>query len=655
MCWRAVTLLAAALVASDAAMAQEPSSVDGGVGSSASADGGESPLVGAPSALADAGSRPAAEDVPPAEMELPPTASSTAPLETVVHESAQRPVTGWRIHGSELAQRGAETLADALDLLPHLRIRLGGRGEVRFDLRAARPGSIRVLVDGVPMEEPYLGRFDPASVSVSDVVQIRVDPAPLSPVEGPGGGGGVVEVETLSGAGKPRVEARARAGTPLDGLLSATGRHPFGEDAGGRLSATIRGARDSFLVSNPDGTTTQSPIPSSLLQAGLRLQGAPGRVHLMADVAAYDRCYWALPGQDSTLVQRVCSQAAARGILRAWMDEGPWRASLSAYGLFLGRDAETYATPSSIGTVASTEQVQAHRLGGNLRLERAIGPSLRLIVSDTVEANAAHYELTGAAPAFGRDLTLEPAAAAVYEAGRIRGEVSAGAAIPLGQVSAPWAEAKGTVAVKAPADLVVTANVGRKGRVPTLRERFEPGGGNPDLGPELLSYADVELNHAGQWVAPRVGAFYRWMDGLIQLDPATHLRLVNVAHLEAGGFELAFAVNAAGRVSGGAAYGYVSSTQSIENQPAHHGEVYLKLRLPRLGALARLRYVGTRPEGGAILDPYTLLDVSAWYQVTPWLRLTVRGDNLLDVHYQYRKAMLSSGRWMGLTAEVTWE
>jgi hypothetical protein len=35
--------------------------------------------------------------------------------------------------------------------------------------------------------------------------------------------------------------------------------------------------------------------------------------------------------------------------------------------------------------------------------------------------------------------------------------------------------------------------------------------------------------------------------------------------------------------------------------------------------------------------------------------LTVRGDNLLDVHYQYRKAMLSSGRWMGLTADVTWE
>ncbi|MGQ0506803.1 MAG: TonB-dependent receptor plug domain-containing protein [Myxococcaceae bacterium] len=618
------------------------------------------PIIAAAAAAADAGVSPpmvaeatADAGISPSTAEAPLTAAPTTPMETVVRGSAQRPVSGWRISGRELSRRGADTLADALALLPNVRIRLGGRGEIRFDMRAARPGSIRVLVDGVPMEEPYLGRFDPASVPVSDVVQIRVDPAPMSPVDGPGGAGGVVEVETLRATGPWRVEGRARAGLPLDGMASATGRYPFSDTAGIRLSAAVRGIRDRFFINKPDGGVSQFPVTGSLAQAGLRLEGELKSVQLAADFAAYHRCFWAAPGQDSTQLQHVCAQDAARGILRAKISEGAWKGSVSAYALLLGREADFYASPETTDTVTSTEAVKARRLGGDVRVERALNQSWRLIIVDSVQYEGADYNL-GTSPTSGSGLVMEPAAAVVYQDNRLRGEASVGGAIPFGSLARPWPEAKGTVAYRPFQELTLTANVGRKGRLPTLRERFEPGTGNPDVGPEIFSYVDFEAYYQNRWFSPRVAAFHRWMDGLIQRDPSTTSLLVtNVAHLQASGVEAAFSINNEGMFSGGAAYGLTLSTAPIENQAKHHGEIYARFQMTNIGALARLRYVGTRPEGGAELDPYALFDVSAWYQLARRLRLTLRADNLFDTHFQYRKNLLSNGRWLGLALEFT--
>src|SRR5690606_34656470 len=138
--------------------------------------------------------------------------------------------------------------------------------------------AIRVFVDGVPMEDPYLGRFDVGSVPISDVVEIRVYAAPLSPMDGTSGAGGWIEVETLSPQGAPRLDARVRAGYPLMGRVSLTGRHPIGQNFGARLSASILGSRMPYALNQADGSRVPYNAEVGQAYAALRVDGNIGKL-----------------------------------------------------------------------------------------------------------------------------------------------------------------------------------------------------------------------------------------------------------------------------------------------------------------------------------------------------------------------------------------
>lgn len=85
---------------------------------------------------------------------------------------APPPTTVARLGGEELAERGAANLAKALDELPDLNVRLGGRGEWRLDLRGARNRSVLVRIDGIPVDEPYFGALDLGSIPVTDTIGV---------------------------------------------------------------------------------------------------------------------------------------------------------------------------------------------------------------------------------------------------------------------------------------------------------------------------------------------------------------------------------------------------------------------------------------------------------------------------------------------------
>src|SRR5688572_19121410 len=52
-----------------------------------------------------------------------------------------------RLTGEELARRGATDLASALALIPEINVREVGRGGFNIDIRGARKGAVRVLID----------------------------------------------------------------------------------------------------------------------------------------------------------------------------------------------------------------------------------------------------------------------------------------------------------------------------------------------------------------------------------------------------------------------------------------------------------------------------------------------------------------------------
>src|SRR5207245_3416240 len=134
---------------------------------------------------------------------------------------------------------------------PELSVRHGGMG-VRLDLRGAKQRSILLLIDGIPIDEPYFGAFDLSAIPVTDIVEIRIQLAPASPLEGPGGDGGVVEVLTLRAVGNRRLQARVEGGSAPEVEGALTGRMPLNGDqtTGLRLSAGARYADPDYPVTD---------------------------------------------------------------------------------------------------------------------------------------------------------------------------------------------------------------------------------------------------------------------------------------------------------------------------------------------------------------------------------------------------------------------
>src|SRR5262249_31980764 len=140
--------------------------------------------------------------------------------------------------GEELAKRGATDLAQALALITDVQVRDAGRGGFNLDIRGGRKGAVRVLIDGVAVSDPFYGTFDVSSIPVTDIVQIRVSTAPASPIDGPGGPGGVIEVHTRDAIGGRLVVARLTSDTLPTFGASATGRVDLVPKLALRMSAS---------------------------------------------------------------------------------------------------------------------------------------------------------------------------------------------------------------------------------------------------------------------------------------------------------------------------------------------------------------------------------------------------------------------------------
>src|SRR5262249_46731379 len=128
------------------------------------------------------------------------------------------PDTEVRVTAQQLRERGITNLGDALLMIPELSERPSGRGEIRVDIRGARKGDIMILAAGAATNEPFYGVFDVASIPITDIAEIRISLSPASPLDGPGGGGGVIEVVTTAATGPRRVQAHVE-GSSAPGAL----------------------------------------------------------------------------------------------------------------------------------------------------------------------------------------------------------------------------------------------------------------------------------------------------------------------------------------------------------------------------------------------------------------------------------------------------
>jgi vitamin B12 transporter len=118
---------------------------------------------------------------------------------------------------AELEQSGKETVVEALAAVPGLDvIQYGGAGKTAsVFLRGANTEHTLVMIDGVEVNDPMSpGRtFDFAHLSLDNIDRIEIVRGPQSTLYGSDAMGGVINIITKKGEGKPRFFVAAEAGS----------------------------------------------------------------------------------------------------------------------------------------------------------------------------------------------------------------------------------------------------------------------------------------------------------------------------------------------------------------------------------------------------------------------------------------------------------
>ncbi|MGL4395247.1 MAG: DUF7507 domain-containing protein, partial [Hyphomicrobium sp.] len=149
-------------------------------------------------ASADATGAATAADLEAAATGTANTAAGTG--QTASRRIVEQVASVSEITAKEIAQRGASTLDEAIDLVPGVYVRNAADGVPRIDIRGLRTRNIQLLLDGVPLNSTFDGQFDPRSIPVENIAKIKITKGGSSVLYGPGGNAAVIDIVTKSAA-----------------------------------------------------------------------------------------------------------------------------------------------------------------------------------------------------------------------------------------------------------------------------------------------------------------------------------------------------------------------------------------------------------------------------------------------------------------------
>jgi vitamin B12 transporter len=550
-------------------------------------------------------------------------------------------------------------LADVLRRVAGVHIdQVGGRGGTgSLYLRGADPNYTLVLVDGVRVNDPTNARggsFDFSALDIADVERIEIARGPYSAVYGGDALAGVINIVT-------RHAPREKAGATLDATGGAYDTREIALNTGGPLG----GGNWNFGASD----SNQGGVVRGNHFDGQRVSGS-------IDTALGDNTSLFVSGRYSETDRDAWPDDSGGFGFAAIRDTEHRDANEAVFGAGLNTHVGDATFGLTLGYFDRDDHIDSPGVAPGVRDPFGIPPSL-------VDTNLTRYTatLTGT-QAFSEFLTLAYGVDWMREEGTSDGSLDFGGGFVLPTsfaltrtTWAPFAEVRvqsrtgisaqagvrvdkpdGQNSVTSPrvrlayeiADtgLTVAGAWGKAFKLPSLYALGHPLVGNPDLVPERGQSHELELSQTVLGGRARWSA--TWFDGefrnAIDFDAGPPPMLVNRNRVDTHGVELA------GRVTANEALSFDASVTNMKNRIAGGGELrnrpewraaaaahWTPIAALKLSAAAT--YVGgsfdsSIATGDVRIDPYTRIDVSAAWELSPRFEAWLAVDDLTDEKYE---------------------
>ncbi|MFH1848325.1 MAG: TonB-dependent receptor plug domain-containing protein [Candidatus Omnitrophota bacterium] len=111
-----------------------------------------------------------------------------------------------QISSYDIETKDAQTVDEALDFVPGVRLTVGQKNEPYIMIRGFNQDDVLVLLDGIPISSPNYGYVDLNQVPVESIAKIKVIKGAVSPLYGANAIGGVVNIISKSPKEKPFLE-----------------------------------------------------------------------------------------------------------------------------------------------------------------------------------------------------------------------------------------------------------------------------------------------------------------------------------------------------------------------------------------------------------------------------------------------------------------
>lgn len=613
------------------------------------------------------------------------------------------------LDGAALRAEGVTHLGDALRRVPGLALsRTSSFGsQVALFTRGGQSNYTRVLIDGVPLNEPG-GTLDLGRITLDGIERIEVVRGPASVLYGSEAVTGVIQLFTRRGDGRTRVDAEIGGGS------YGAQRAALGVSGGiGRIDGAADGARESAAGGRPpviwslrgDHHASNGILAFNNAYRNDGLVASVGTTpgSPIADVrltARYNGSLYEFPtGSDGTPEDRNARRTVHRLMLgldaaRRWSERVDTRVQLSSSEFRPRDDDGPDDAADTVGFYGYHARATVRRFLADSRTTVRVGDDQYLTVGgevgrDTERGSALSLSEFGDSPSSFRAARDNAAiyAQAMGDAGAV--SYTLGGRLDDNSAFGTFHTMRAGLAWRVGAATRVRASAGNAFKAPSFFENFAEGFtvGNPALRPERTRSAELGVETVlGSGASVRVTGFTQRFTDLIQYTGAPpsagEPNFYNIAAANAGGVEVeaSFPAVAGFAVSTGytwtdtrvvdAGFDAGASANFVEGgrllrRPEQVLTALVTRPLGDVGHLSLLathtgeredRDFGTFPASVVFLDPYTTVDVSAELTAVDRLvrgaTLLLRVENAANVRYRAIAGFDTPGRTLSVALKL---